>query len=336
MNDLNDFIEDDKNLVIYDKLKFNNEEDFIIDNQLYSIYRKVIDIISVPLWNESSKKYFDNFTPNFNSMFSRIYTLFKLNRDIKNILPYIIYQYKLNDDKVELLQKNFNRFKIVLNIIDIDKIEYDTPYEYINPRIVEILHEDGTIKEYDCDINDKYKKNYNGDEQDKAFENIKYTKKYKKNCKKVLFVCNNIFNMNVYIDEKDYIKKSKEINNLLNLIKLKLDDKYLIKEKRYLIMNKRRLFYVDKEYNYLSIMDFNKKTNDIDKKRITEIERLYLNRGLKLLIEKINMKKLSYGITWLQKENITDNKLSGVTGLNVKTVRKYRKNIWKDDKENLF
>jgi len=338
MKEENELIENgDMDNHFFTKLVLDNSSDYIIDNELYSIYRKGVEIISVPKWKIPSKDTYDEYIGNnWKYTLPRIYTLYKLNgmKQQKSILPFIKYQYKLNDTQYEKLEQQYNRFKNVLELSVVDNFSYNKPYPNLEPRIIEesIYDDNGnyTIIE---------RLGYSSEEQKYLEINKKYIKRYNKLKKKIISAAI------VYKDQIDNLKLNdnpsvKEVDELLQVMKRYWNDRYIIKKIRYVILNIERgfnsLFYMNKEYNFLSIRYYNHKNPD-DRKRMDEIEKEYMNKGIYLLKEKQNSKIVSYGITWLQdKSKITNKDLSGVTGLSLPTVRKYRKSNWRDDSDKLF
>jgi len=320
----------------YSKLVLDNSSDYIIDNELYSIYRKGIEIISVPLWNEPSKNTYDKFVgENWKYNLPRIYTLYKLNgyKNSKSILPFMKYQYKMTDDKFEKLKTQYNRFQKVLELSNVVSFSYNPPYNVESREIEELFCDDGNYhieKRMVYSTQDKIRLKKNGE----------YNERYKKLKKKIISAAvvykEQIKNLEFNKDDLSV----KKINDILQILKRYFNEKYIIKETRYIILNKERgwksLFYTNKEYKFLSVNYYNHKKPE-DKKRMIEIEREYLNKGIGLLKEEQNENLINYGITWLQdKVKITNQGLSGVTGLSKPTISKYRKKNWRDDNEKLF
>lgn len=337
----------------FKQLTTSNERDYIIDNELYSVYRNGVDIISIPEWNEPSKDDYERFSSNFRYNLPRVYTLYKLNGDknSKYILPYMKWKYKMKDMEYEKLQRQYNKFVKVLEITNVEKIKYEPPFENIESRTIEEVI-NGQIMT---------REGYSSVEYKQLEENKEYIKSYKKLKKKIISasivyersLLNEIENTDDEFKKKELenriksitIRKDdnsnlKRINEILQSLKIYFNQRYLIKERRYLILNKESgrnsLFYQDKEYNFLSLNYYDKKNPDY-LKQMRIIERDYMNKGMAKLKEKQNNKKISYGITWLQdKRKITNKDLSGKTGLSIPTVRKYRKINWKDDNQKLF
>jgi len=325
----------------YRTLITSNDTDYIIDNELYSIYRNGIQVISIPDWIEPSKADYCKFTPNFRYNLPRIYTLYKLNGSKKSnsIIPFMKWKYKMTDESIEKLQRQFNKFKNVLDVSIMDDLKYKAPFPDVEPRVIEEI------------INGQYieRLGYSNQEYKHIESNKEYNKSYKKKKKKIISAAIVFERMMIKNNEDKKIidlfsiRKNdniKRLNDVKNNLKRFFEERYLIKETRYIILNKgnggNSLFYHNKEYNFLSINYYNNNNED-DLKRMREIEREYNNKGIGLLKEKQNSKLVNYGITWLQsKSKITIKWLSIITGKSIPTINKYIKNNWRYDNDKLF
>jgi hypothetical protein len=313
----------------YSKFILDNRYDLISDhNELYSFHTEGIELISVSVSERINEHNILNFTKNFSNKYAKLYTLYKLNshmsikKFLKSAIPFMNYQYKLNVEDEQKMWNKLNKWKKILNIINMKKIIYKPPYDFMKPRTIEYTDEMGNIQSKD---------GFSNEEQKRLNKNKLYKQDFNKKCKTIIDLSNNYgnkFNIDkMDLNEKDYRKNLDKINDNLLSLKNGFDKIYLIKEKKYVILNKKRLFYVDKEYHDLSIEEYN--INDpVKKKRMIEIERLYLNKGIYELKKKQNINKIENAIELLNdKEIITMDDLVDKSGLSKPTIRKWLSEI---------
>lgn len=297
--------------------------------ELYTFFEDGVDMISVPDVNLVSSKFVNNFTKNFNNMYSKIYTLFILNSHLsygqfyKSIIPFITYQYNLNDKKIFELEQQMKKFKDVLEIARVDKIIYSNMFDVIKPR-----------------FNDDDEPMYSNLEK-RQLESMKiYKNKYITKCSIIEKLCYKYKLIDFEIKKENFVRKNDDIIFHLNILKQRLNEIYLIKEKRKVLLNKRKLFYIDKEYNNLDILEYNtdnKKVKQELRGKLIKIERDYINRGINLLTEKKNQNKVNDSLTQLQlMGKIKQKDIIIISGLSKPSVMKHLNINWRYDNKKLF